>query len=219
MCGRFTLRTSAAVLVRQFGVDAPLQLALRYNIAPTQQVLVVRLAEQGRELVLMRWGLIPSWAGDLKIGASLINARAETAAEKPAFRSAMKRRRCLIPADGFYEWRKAGKTKQPIYIRRADDQPFAFAGLWERWSKQGEPIESCTILTTAANDLLRPLHDRMPVILSPNDYGVWLDRQSTEPTKLAYLFEPCPVDELTAYPVNPVVNNARNETAECIQPV
>ena len=219
MCGRFTLRTPAAVLIRQFGVDVGLQLALRYNIAPTQQVPVVRLAEQGRELVMMRWGLIPSWANDLKIGASLINARAETAAEKPAFRSAMKRRRCLIPADGFYEWRKAGKTKQPIYIRRADDQPFAFAGLWERWSKQGAPIESCTILTTAANERLKPLHDRMPVILAPNDYEVWLDRQTTEPAKLAYLFEPFPVDELTAYPVNPVVNNARNETPECIQPV
>jgi putative SOS response-associated peptidase YedK len=219
MCGRFTLRTPASVLVRQFALGAGLQLPLRYNIAPTQQVPVVRAVEGGRQLAMMKWGLIPSWADDPKIGYSLINARSETAATKPSFRAAMKSRRCLIPADGFFEWKKEGKKKLPIYFRRQDDQPFAFAGLWERWSKAGDPVESCTILTTSANELVQPYHVRMPVILSQRDYTAWLDPQTTDAAKLSYLFEPCRVDELTAYPVNPVVNNARHEGADCIEAV
>jgi putative SOS response-associated peptidase YedK len=219
MCGRFTLRTPASVLVSQFALDLGLQLPLRYNIAPTQQVAVIRSADGARQLAMMKWGLIPSWADDPKIGYSLINARSETVAEKPSFRSAMKSRRCLIPADGFFEWQKEGKKKLPIYFRRPDDQPFAFAGLWERWSKAAEPVESCTILTTSANALVRPFHDRMPVILSPNDYNAWLDPQTTDAEKLRYLFEPCHVEELTAYPVNPVVNSARHEGADCIEAV
>ena len=206
MCGRFTLRTPASVLVRQFALGTELQLPLRYNIAPTQQVPVVRAVDGARQLAMMKWGLIPSWADDPKIGYSLINARSETAATKPSFRAAMKSRRCLIPADGFFEWQREGKKKLPIYLRRLDDKPFAFAGLWERWSRGAEPVESCTILTTSANALVRPFHDRMPVILSPNDYNAWLDPKTTDAATLSYLFEPCPVDELTAYPVNPVVN-------------
>ena len=219
MCGRFTLRTPASVLVRQFAVDAGLQLPLRYNIAPTQQVPVVRAVDGARQLAMTKWGLIPSWADDPKIGYSLINARSETAATKPSFRAAIKSRRCLIPADGFFEWKKDGKKKLPIYFRRQDDQPFAFAGLWERWSKGAEPVESCTILTTSANELVRPFHDRMPVILSPNDYNAWLDPQTTDATNLTYLFVPFPIEELTAYPVNSVVNNARHEGADCIEAV
>jgi putative SOS response-associated peptidase YedK len=213
VCGRFTLRTPANVLIKQFGLD-DFPSRPRYNIAPTQTVPVIR-ADNRKQVSMMRWGLIPSWATDPKIGYSMINCRSETAATKPAFRSAIKRRRCLILADGFYEWRKEGKTKQPIYIRRADERPFAFAGLWEAWDKGSEPIESCTIMTTAANDMLKPLHDRMPVILASGDYDAWLDPATTE---IAYLYESIPPDELTMYPVNPIVNNARNETPECVQP-
>jgi putative SOS response-associated peptidase YedK len=214
MCGRFTLRQRLNDLMRHFDCPEPeWQLALRYNIAPTQDVVVVKQGETGRELAEMKWGLIPSWAKDPKIAYTMINARSETAADKPAFRSAIRKRRCLIAADGFYEWRKEGKAKLPILFHRPDDQQFAFAGLWERWND----IESCTILTTAANELVKSLHDRMPVILSPNDYKAWLDPQTTEPAKLTYLLQACPVDELTATPVNPVVNNARHEGPDCVQ--
>lgn len=217
MCGRFTLRTPLHVLMRQFNLSAQTewQLPLRFNIAPTQSIAVIVETDVGRELEQMRWGLIPSWSKDPKSGPPLFNARSETVAEKPSFRTALRRRRCLIPADGFYEWKKEGKLKQPFYIRRPDEQPFAFAGLWEEW----QDARSCTILTTAANGLMAPLHDRMPVILSENDYNVWLDRRNEDEEKLTYLFEPLPDDELIAYPVNPVVNNARNETADCIEAI
>jgi putative SOS response-associated peptidase YedK len=198
-----------SVLAHQFGIDAGMQLPMRYNVAPSQDVATIR--EPGK-LEFMRWGLIPSWADDPKIGYRMINARSETAATKPAFRSAFKKRHCLVLADGFYEWRKEGKQKMPVYIRRADDKPFAFAGLWERW----RDIDTCTILTTEPNDLIRPLHDRMPVILSPNDYGAWLNPETPDPS---YMLEPCPSDELTCYGVNPIVNNARNEGAQCLERV
>jgi putative SOS response-associated peptidase YedK len=159
----------------------------------------------------MRWGLLPSWTKAPKKAPLLNNARAETVAEKPSFRSAFKSRRCLIPADGFYEWKTEGKLKQPYLFRRADEKPLAFAGLWEKWND----IESCTIITTEANAVMEPIHDRMPVILAPNDYSEWLDATATEPGKL---LTPCPPDELTAYAVNPNVNNARNEVPECIEP-
>jgi putative SOS response-associated peptidase YedK len=163
MCGRFTLRTPLSVLIDQFEINLgmEIQLPLRFNAAPTQDIPVVRLTDGGRELTLMRWGLIPSWSKEANSGTLLINARSETAAEKPAYRSAFKSRRCLIPADGFFEWQKVGKAKQPYYFQLADGKPFAFAGLWEKWKE----IESCTILTTAANELVAPLHDRMPMPL------------------------------------------------------
>jgi putative SOS response-associated peptidase YedK len=207
-------------LIQEFALGAgiELQLPLRYNIAPTQEVPIVRQTDGQRRLSLARWGLIPSWADDPKIGNRMINARSEEIAAKPAFRGAIKSRRCLIPADGFFEWRKEGSRKQPYYIRLRDERPFAFAGLWERWNKSdGPPIESCTILTTTANDTLKPLHDRRPVILSPNDYGVWLDAGVTDPTKLNYLYEPYPGDELLASPCNPVVNSAKSDCPECIE--
>lgn len=223
MCGRFTLRTPAAVLIQHFalGAGAELQLPLRFNIAPTQDVAVVRQTDGRRQLSMMHWGLVPFWATDPSVGSRMINARCETAAEKPAFRAPMRCRRCLVAADGFLEWRKEGKKKQPFYFRRRDDQPFAFAGLWDRWSKggQSDAVDSCTILTTDADDLVRQLHDRMPVILSPNDYDAWLNPEQTDPTKLNYLLQPYPADELVAYPVNPMVNSSRTDVPECIEKV
>ena len=215
MCGRFTLRTPLHVLMRHFNLSAQTewQLPLRYNIAPTQDIAVTIETDMGRELEMMRWGLIPSWAKDPKSIPLYFNAKSETAAEKPSFRSAMRKRRCLIPADGFYEWKKEGKQKLPFYIRRPDEQPFAFAGLWEQW----QDTRSCTILTTAPNELMRPLHDRMPVILSPNDYDVWLNTEAKEPAKLDYLYEPSPDSELIATPVSTVVNNAKHEGSDCIE--
>ena len=232
MCGRFTLRTPMSVLMKHFqlSLGADRQLALfepRYNIAPTQDIVVVRVMDAGgeREAAMLRWGLIPSWAKEPRSGPPLINARSETLAEKPTFRTAFRRRRCLIPADGFYEWQKPpggavrGK-KQPFYIHRRDDQPFAFAGLWESWTAQdSEPltIESCTIVTTAANQTLQPLHDRMPVILAPGDYALWLDPAVEEPAAVAHLLAPCGDDELAAEPVSTHVNRVANDDPRCVE--
>jgi putative SOS response-associated peptidase YedK len=222
MCGRFTLTASTEALSQLFPLFANIELAPRYNIAPTQNVLAVRLKPDSHELeaVRFRWGLIPSWAKDTKIGATLINARAETIAEKPSFRTAFKHRHCLILADGFYEWKKLdAKTKQPYHIHLKDRRPFAFAGLWERWSKGEEPIESCTILTTEANQLLRPLHERMPVILEPRNHEHWLRSPGvSDPSAFPYLTA-LPDDKVEMTAVNPVVNNARNDVPECLEPV
>lgn len=214
MCGRFTLRTPAHVLIQHFGLHGELQLPLRYNIAPTQDVAVVRQTDVGRELSKMRWGLVPSWADDPKISYKMINARSEDAATKPSFRAAMKKRRCLIPADGYYEWTGDAKKRQPYHIRRIDGQPFAFAGLWETWHKADPPLESCTILTTAAAKPIEWLHHRMPVILSPGDYDAWLNPDEQDSTKLAYMLEPPAGDELATHAVDPIINNARNEGAD-----
>jgi putative SOS response-associated peptidase YedK len=221
MCGRFTLRTPPKDLIEVFQLLRTLEMTPRYNIAPTQPVAVVRQGATCRELSLLRWGLVPSWAKDVKIGASLINARADTIASKPAFRSAFKRRRCLIPADGFFEWKKGeGKVKQPFYIRLKKDYPFAFAGLWEHWEgPNNSAIDSCTIVTTDANDTLRPLHDRMPVILHEGDYDRWLETKTDDPTQLCELLKPYPPEELIAFPISTLVNNARNESPQCIEPL
>ncbi len=187
----------------------------RYNIAPSQPVAAVRLAEPGGpELVMLRWGLVPYWAEDPKGGYKMINARSETVDRLPAFREAYRRRRCLIPADGFYEWQKFGDAKQPMLIRRQDRQPFAFAGLWERWRPKagGDPIESCAILTTIASRALASIHQRMPVILAPDAYDQWLD-QSADPRPL---LRPAPEDWLTAQPVSPRINSPRFDDPECI---
>jgi putative SOS response-associated peptidase YedK len=221
MCGRFTLRTPPKDLVEVFQLLRTLEMTPRYNIAPTQPVAVVRQGATRRELSMLRWGLIPSWAKDTKIGATLINARADTLATKPSFRTALKRRRCLIPADGFYEWKKGeGKTKQPFFIRLKKEYPFAFAGLWEHWEgPDNSAIESCTIVTTDANDTLRPLHERMPVILREEDYDQWLDPKADDSTKLSELLKPYSSEEMTAFPISTLVNNARNESAQCIEPL
>lgn len=222
MCGRFTLFDTAASLAEAFEVAEVPSLSPRYNIAPSQAVAAVRIPPSGgaREVVLLRWGLIPSWAKDPSLGDRMINARAETAAGKPAFRSAIRRRRCLVPASGFYEWKRTNGRKQPYYIRRPDGKPFAFAGLWESWEGPGQAaVESCAILTTSANELLLPIHDRMPVIVSPADYDLWLSLGIRDPAELARLFRPCPPEEMTAFPVGTAVNNPKTDSPQLIEPL
>jgi putative SOS response-associated peptidase YedK len=223
MCGRFTLRCPSKLLADAFGLSHEPSLEARYNVAPTQPVAVIRVlrthpATKERELVPMRWGLIPAWADDPSIGNRMINARAESVSSKPAFRGAFKYRRCLVPADGFYEWKKEGKRKQPVYIRRKDEQPFAFAGLWEEWEREGEVIESCTIITTEANELVSEFHDRMPVILDPADYDVWLDPEVQDPEVLEPLLRPYPSGEMEVYLVSRLVNDPRHEDPKCVEP-
>lgn len=220
MCGRFTLTQPENLVTEVFQLSSSRTLSPRYNIAPTQSVPTVLLdSDDGeRQFKMLRWGLIPSWAKDMKMGAALINARAETVAEKPAFRSAFKRRRCLILADGFYEWQQEEKKKQPYYFRLQEGKLFAFAGLWERWEKgEGDAIESCTIITTEANELMQPFHDRMPVILDPKDYEKWLDSQVQKPESLQSLLQPYQSEEMTVYPVSTKVNNARTDSPDCIK--
>lgn len=189
-----------------------------YNIAPTQDVVAVRLNSDSlnRECVLLRWGLIPSWAKDAKTGSQCINAKAETVAEKPSFRAAFRKRRCLVIADGFYEWRREGDRKQPMWIGRKDRQLFAFAGLWEYWKPaEGNPLETCTIITTEPNEILAPIHNRMPVILAPVSYDQWLD-PATPADPLKALLRPCPGDEFHAFPVSTLVNNPRNNAPQLL---
>jgi len=223
MCGRLT-QIRAVDLFRAMVrvLDAP-GLAPRYNVAPTQAVAAVRQRPDSddREVVLLHWGLIPSWAKDPAMGARMINARAETVADKPSFRAALRRRRCLIPADGFYEWQAVGSQKQPYYIRPRDEaQPFALAGLWEHWERgEGRRIESCTIITTTANDLLRPLHDRMPVIVAPADFDLWLDPGVQNPEAVRPLLSPYPEEAMAMYPVTREVNNPRHDGPGCITPL
>jgi putative SOS response-associated peptidase YedK len=218
MCGRFTLKASAKNLADLFQLTVVAEIAPRYNIPPSAQVLAVRERPETsrRELVCLRWGLIPSWADDPATG--LINARSESAAEKSAFREAFRRRRCLVPADGFYEWKKTDSTKEPYYICLADGRPFAFAGLWESWlDRVGKPIESCAILTTNANEVVRPLHDRMPVILDERDYGSWLDPHQDKPEALQTLMRPYSGSDLIAYQVSRLVNSPKNDTPACLE--
>ena len=224
MCGRFTLRASASVLAEQFAIFDMPPIGPRFNIAPTQAVPVVRMVgrerESRRELAALRWGLIPSWAKDPAVGNRMINARAETVAEKPAYRAAFRRRRCLVPADGFYEWQRKGGRKQPHFIHMRDDGPFALAGLWESWEDPNcSHIESFTVLTTEPNDVVRPIHNRMPVILDECDYSLWLDPAVTDPGPLTPLLKPYRADSMESYPVGSVVNNPRHEDASCVEPI
>jgi putative SOS response-associated peptidase YedK len=223
MCGRFTLRARVAELIEHYLIGEPTlgEFEARYNIAPTQPVLAVRekpgTISPAREAVWLRWGLIPAWATDPAIGNRMINARCETVAEKPAFRSAFRRRRCLIAADGFYEWKTDGRVKQPYFIHFADNRPFAFAGLWDRWEgPDHSSIESCTLLTTAANEIMRPIHDRMPVILTPRNYAKWLESAEQEPPTLLPLLAPYPGDDLEIYPVGRQVNTPSHDDPDCI---
>lgn len=222
MCGRFTLTLSVRQLELAFPwLSIPTELGPRYNIAPTQAVAVV--PNDGKnQLDLFRWGLIPFWAKDPGIGNRMINARSETLAEKPSFRTAFRRRRCLVLADGFFEWRSdtGNRTKTPIYIRLKSGAPFAFAGLWESWhSPDGSVLPSCTIITIRPNELLAPIHNRMPVILSPEDYQLWLSPEEHSPDQLGPLLKSFPADEMTAYPVSRLVNNPRYDSADCVIPV
>jgi putative SOS response-associated peptidase YedK len=215
MCGRYNLRSKMTVLAKQFQLElgpAFADVRPRYNIAPSQDLLAVRQANGKRELVALRWGLIPSWAKDGKLAQ--FNGRADTVAVKPMFRSAFKKRRCLVLADGYYEWLRDGRAKLPHLYEVDGGKAFAFAGLWEWWSgPEGEnaPVESCAILTTEANDLAAQVHDRMPVILDADDYNAWLRGEQIP-------LVPFPADRMTVRPVNSIVNNARNECPECIDP-
>jgi putative SOS response-associated peptidase YedK len=232
MCGRFHLGTPAADVARIFGVERADPLLgdwrPRYNIAPTQDVMIIReeipkgSERSVRTLAPARWGLVPSWADDQAAGYKMINARSEDAAAKPAFRGAMQRRRCIVPADGFYEWKKSGKgkRKQPMLIRRRDGRSFAMAGLWERWrprGQEGEWLETCTILTCAPNRLVGEIHDRMPVILPESELSRWLDAREHDPEKLRDLLCAAPEEELEAVPVSTRINSVANEGPECVQ--
>ena len=219
MCGRFVSYTSTADLAHHLQAEIHDQRSPRYNIAPTQAVLALRVNDTGqRFLSTLRWGLVPCWAKDLSISARMINARSETAHEKPAFRSAFRKRRCLIPADGFYEWRRTPTGKQPYYFRMADGAPFCFAGLWEHWQNpQGERLESCTILTTAANPSMQEIHHRMPVILSPDRYDLWLDSNQSSLAELQPCLQAASSAVLQVQAVSTYVNNARHDDPQCIQ--
>ena len=227
MCGRFTQRMTWRELHERMDlIGTPLNLRPRYNVAPSQDVAVVRANDHGRTLAMLRWGLIPSWAREPNIGYKLINARTETAAEKPSFRSAWRNRRCLIPADGFYEWKREGKTRQPWLFGLRDEAPFAFAGLWESWTvpqgtaltgslaerTPGEAIDTCTILTTAANGTVAPVHGRMPVILPWEALGPWLAGEDVP-------LVPYPADDMTAHPVSTHVSRPANDDPRCVEPV
>jgi putative SOS response-associated peptidase YedK len=221
MCGPFTLTAPRKALSKLFPrFDLP-DVPPNYNVAPTQAVLAVRVphGQEQPEPALLKWGLVPGWADDPAVGNRMINARAETAADKPAFRSAFRRRRCLILSDGFYEWQKAGGKKQPYLIRLRGGEPFAFAGLWEHWERDGRALDSCTILTTDANGLVRPLHDRMPVILSPRDFDLWLDPKVEKGAGLQALLRPYAVEEMAAYPVGLRVNSPKHNAAACVAPL
>ena len=218
MCGRYELHSHPAAIALAFGLSHPPDLQARYNIAPMTDVTIVRMAADGRrELVRMRWGLVPRWAKDPSIGARLINARGETLADKPSFQMPYRRHRCLLPADGFYEWRTVAgddRRKQPMHIGMRDGSLFGLAGLFERWrSDDGTVLDTCAIVTTEANALLRPIHDRMPVIVAPDDYARWLDPANAD---AADLIAPYPPDAMACRPVSPRVNSVRNDDAELL---
>jgi putative SOS response-associated peptidase YedK len=218
MCGRFTLRARLNRELQEFGAELQSEFDYppRYNICPMTNIPVIRQTDK-RELLKMQWGFVPSWSKDGKFAP--INAVSETVAEKPMFRSAIKKRRCLIPADGFYEWQKTGgkkvKSDAPWLFEVGGGKPFAFAGIWERWGE----LESCAILTTGPNELMAPIHNRLPVILSPADYDAWVDPAMNDPAKLAYLYEPFPASEMTMVRVSNYVNKVANQGPECVEPI
>jgi putative SOS response-associated peptidase YedK len=220
MCGRFTLAITWSELARHYRLIGEVDVRPRFNIAPSQRVRIVRRRPAGNELAEARWGLVPSWAKDPKIGNACINARSETVAEKPAFRNAWRgSRRCVIPATGFFEWKQGAMPKQPFLVRLKSGGVMSMAGLWETWtSPEGASIDSVTIVTTAANDAIRPLHDRMPVMLRPEALDAWLD-PSTPPVALTTEFRPSAAPELEAIPVSTLVNSAQNEDPRCVEPV
>ncbi len=219
MCGRFTLRAPASAVAEAFGLLEVAPFTPRFNIAPTQLVAVVRaVAGARRELAWLRWGLIPSWARDPSIGSRMINARCETVHDKPAYRTAFRRRRCLVVADGFYEWQQTRGRKQPYFIHFLDDHPFGFAGLWEPWEGPGHSaIESCTLLTTTPNTLLAPIHNRMPVIVPAEHYDRWLDPSAENPDSLETLWQPYPVAEMEAFAVDSHVNSPTHDDPKCVE--
>ncbi len=220
MCGRFAFYSPAEAVARVFGVDDPPEVEARFNIAPTQFVPVVRDDSEGRRRIgMLRWGLVPFWAKDKAIGNRMINARAETLATKPAYRDSFRRRRCIVPANGFYEWQKQGAVKQPYFLSLGGDEPFGMAGLWASWRSKEDPderLESFTIVTTSPSDVVAPLHDRMPVILEPAAFGEWLDRDNEDTDALQRLLRPYEPDGLVYWAVSREVNNPRNDSPRLV---
>ncbi len=224
MCGRYTLAAPSDLVEDLFSLDGPIDLAARFNIAPTQEapvVLVEPEPDPGRRLEQFRWGLVPFWAKDRSLGDRMINARSETVAEKPAYRASFKKRRCLVVADGFYEWQATGGPKQPYFFRLKSGRPFAMAGLWDRWDKSSDetPLQTFTILTTGPNEVVAPVHHRMPVILQPSDYQLWLDPGNQDAAELEALLVASPTEEMETFPVSTYVNNPANQGPRCIEPI
>jgi len=220
MCGRFTATFEFREIKVRWNLQGDLPVVSpRYNIAPSQEVPVVVRGDGGNKLKVMHWGLVPAWAKDPSIGQRMINARAETLSEKPSFKRLVGKRRCFVPADGFYEWRKEGKRKIPVWVYLKNKAPFAFAGLWDLWKQpEGEEFYSFTIITTEANELLHPIHERMPVILDAGSAERWLDPKQTSFGSLSVLLQPFPSEQMNAYDVSTLVNSPMNDTEECIQP-
>ena len=220
MCGRFTLHTPESRLRDVFHLDqsAPLGLKPRYNIAPSQSVPIVRDTDAGREMTLAKWGIVPHWSKEPKTKYSTINARIESVAEKPAYRNAFKHHRCLIPADGFYEWKVVDGRKVPHHIRMRDGEVFALAGLWDRWEGEGETLESCSIIVMPANEVMKPLHERMPAIIAPAHYDLWLDPRITDKAEIMGYLNSAPANQLMTYPISPWVNSPKHDDPRCLEP-
>ncbi len=220
MCGRFTLHTPASVILQAFDVASDnVELVPRYNITPSQDIPVVRASDDGRELAMARWGLVPGWSKDARPKYSTINARVESVAEKPTYRAAFRHKRCLIPADGFYEWQKRGDRKIPHYIRMQDESVFAFAGLWEHWQGEQEVFDSCAIITLPASGVMTTIHTRMPAIIAAHDYDAWLDTGITDKTDIMPQLVSTMSGQLQAYAVSSYVNSPKNTDARCIEPL
>ena len=221
MCGRYKRTDKFEQIAHDLTLTTPPHWTPRYNIAPSQLVACIRTNPETQQLECcdLKWGLVPSWAKAPSIGHKLINARGETVAEKPSFRQAFKHQRCLVLADGYYEWKREGKTKPPYYIHLKDHRPFAFAGLWERWEKEEQTIESCSLITIHANSLMEPIHHRMPVILPESTYPTWLDTNTIDSTTQRSLLQPYEAEGMEAYPVSLMVNNPRNDHPECLHPL
>ncbi len=222
MCGRFTRKENFKNLAALLGFPNPPILPPRYNIAPSQPIACVRSipGSHEREWREFKWGLVPSWAKDSSIGNKLINARAETVSEKPSFRKAFKQQRCVVLADGFFEWKREGKAKQPYYIRMKNQRSFCFAGIWEQWRPEtNDSVETCAMLTIGPNSIMEPIHHRMPVILQPQDYDTWLDPRIQDPQHLAPLLQSFPPEEMEAFPVSTLVNNPKHDSEACLQPL
>ncbi|MEM7280172.1 MAG: SOS response-associated peptidase [Pseudomonadota bacterium] len=219
MCGRYAFFAPADAIATLFEIEDPPEIEFSYNVAPTDYVPAVRYQEGARRLSMLRWGLIPFWAKNKQIGVKMINARAETVSEKPAYKSAFKQRRCLLPASGFFEWQKTSQGKQPHFISLSTGEAFAFAGIWESWGKDEEKIESVSIITTQPNPLVAQVHDRMPVIVPKDYFAKWLGEESAESGDLKEYLVPYPENEMRFYPVGKAVGNPRNKTQECIAPL
>jgi putative SOS response-associated peptidase YedK len=220
MCGRYTITSAPEAIRALFGYPEQPNFPPRYNVAPTQPIPIVRLVEGKRQFALVRWGLLPSWVKDPKSVKLLINARGDSVIDKPAFRAAMKRRRCLIPADGFYEWKSVGGRKQPYFVRLKSGAPMAFAGLWETWTgPNGEELETAAIVTTGANRTLKTIHERMPVILAPDAFDLWLNCAEVDATTASALITPAPDNLLEAYEVSTAVNRTANDNARLVEPL